>query len=37
VPPPATVEDAEMRLKEPGIECKYLWFCTKKYELIVKA
>jgi peroxiredoxin (alkyl hydroperoxide reductase subunit C) len=35
VPPPATVEAAEKRLKEPGIECKYWWFCTKKYELVV--
>lgn len=37
VPPPPTTEGAEKRLKEPGIECKYWWFCTKKYELVVKA
>jgi peroxiredoxin (alkyl hydroperoxide reductase subunit C) len=34
MPPPATVEDAERRLKEPGIECEYWWFCTRKYDIV---
>jgi len=36
VPPPSTEEKAAKRLSEPGIECKAWWFCTKKYETIVK-
>jgi len=34
VPPPTTVEAAEKRMKESGIECKTWWLCQKKYELI---
>ena len=37
VPPPATEEAAAKRLSEPGVECKAWWFCTKKYEAVVKA
>ncbi len=30
VPPPHNYPDAEKRLKEPGVECKTWWFCTKR-------